>query len=126
MTMLPLLLRVIPSWTKPLTISPRMALCGARTFSPWPLQPDHRRPRRADTVVSRLRAAINVDCPAGGVRAGRALARLMVCEPAPGILKMTLSALVVALAFRIACRSEPAPLSAVFVTTYAAPTPNDV
>src|SRR5262245_32704814 len=56
----------------------------------------------------------------GSVRGGSPPAGLMVCTPAPGMLKVMVSASPLALASRIACRKEPAPLSLVFVTTKGA------
>ena len=50
------------------------------------------------------------------VIAGRAVAGLIVCTPEPGMSKSIVSAVDAALAFRIAWRSEPGPLSLVLVT----------
>src|SRR5216117_2826843 len=44
----------------------------------------------------------------------------IVCTPAPGMLNVIVSAPGFALASRIACRSEPAPLSLVLVTVNVA------
>ena len=52
----------------------------------------------------------------GSVIVGRAEAGLIVCTPAPEMSNVIVSRPGLALALRIACRSEPGPLSLVFVT----------
>jgi hypothetical protein len=48
---------------------------------------------------------------------GNSVASEIILTPLPGMLKLTVSAVAgVALASRIACRSEPAPLSLMLVT----------
>ena len=57
----------------------------------------------------------------GSVIVGRKLVGAIVCTPAPGMLKWISSNVpVLAFASRIAWRSDPAPLFAVFVTTNVA------
>src|SRR4029079_16310377 len=56
----------------------------------------------------------------GSVIVGSAVAGLMVCTPLPGMLKQSVSNPALAFASRIACRSEPAPLSFVLVTAQVA------
>jgi hypothetical protein len=47
----------------------------------------------------------------------------IVCVPVPGMLNSIPSRPGLPFASRIACRSDPAPLSFVFVTTMVEPTP---
>jgi len=54
------------------------------------------------------------------VISGKAESGEMVCGPGPGTLKTMSSAPGLALALRIACLSEPAPLSLVLVTVKVA------
>jgi hypothetical protein len=56
---------------------------------------------------------------AGSVTVGSGLSGVIVCTPEP-ILKLIVSKPGVALASRIACRSDPVPLSFVFVTVKVA------
>src|SRR4051794_24667045 len=60
----------------------------------------------------------------GSVTTGSGVTGLIVCGPAPAMLKLTTSGtLAVEFADRIACRNEPAPLSLVLVTGKVAPPP---
>src|SRR5215471_19712825 len=54
------------------------------------------------------------------VNVGSAVNGAIECTPLPGMLKAIVSAPAFELAFRIACRNEPLPLSFVFVTTKVA------
>src|SRR5215813_2164934 len=58
----------------------------------------------------------------GSVIVGSGVSGPIVCGPAPAMLKLTTSGtFALRFADRIACRSEPAPLSLVLVTTKVAP-----
>ena len=52
----------------------------------------------------------------GLVMAGKSLAKVIVCTPAPGMLKLIVSVPAFPFALRIAWRSDPAPESFVFIT----------
>jgi len=56
---------------------------------------------------------------------GKAFAGEMVCTPEPGIWKTIVSSPLVALAERMACCSDPAPLAFVFETIKVAAMPRE-
>ena len=70
-------------------------------------------------VGARSRLGVAVDGHGAG-DAGSSEVGMIVCTPAPGMLKSIVSAPALALASRIAWRSEPGPESLVFVTVKVA------
>ena len=88
-----------PVIVSPLTPAP--ALAPLRTMTGVPAKPG--------CVVPLIKT--------GSLTVGNAAAGVIVCGPAPGMLNVMLSTPAALFALRIACRSEPGPLSFVFVTT---------
>ena len=104
--------------TNPRIVLPSAVLLSVKPFpaTPFPLSITTGVPAKSGSVEASM-----ITVP---VIVGSAEATVIVCGPAPAMLNEIVSVPPIAFASMIACRNEPAPLSAVLVTVNVASKPS--